>query len=1734
LFTSAEKTSKPATAVKASADKTSFFRKAGEEGFFNSKTSPTLSNPSVQAKLNISQPNDPLEKEADETADKVMRMPEAAVSTATPEKKEELQRKEDEQEEMVQPKMMVNAGGSLVMRSEEAEEKEETVQPKLFSTGLMRKETEDESEETVQRKEEEEEPIQRFADSNCCNTATIHRKERGPPTANTSSFSSQLQQSKGQGAPLNHSVLHNMQNRFGADFSSVRIHNNNTSAQLSSNINAQAFTHGNDIYFNNGKYNPHTSSGGTLLAHELTHTIQQGAATVHRKAKSPASSFIQTKPQTQDLTAEPRPELIRAVHHAKSQIGKVNASQTTPDGLRVGADRLVEYFKTAMGDEAILEGNQPYKTGSVHIDNIRYKKEAKGMNPLDPTGPAVMRDAMPSWCGIFTFWALNKGGIPLRKWKLGQAAVDLKSAYPPGYTPRAGDIAYKGPPYHHYAIVENATGGAKNATVNTVDGNTAGEDNLGAQVQERSQSMSVWKAFFNPLYGLEDQLAQNPDALTAEEINKIMSDAGASSSSYLTTAPSTAAEVKPYIVAEIKTETTTAPVAEEIPAAPPQEETKEAGAEIKAEVIPASPKTPEEDPAYQQIMQQAGSVKSKQKIHDTPQSKAGAAQLASKVPEQLDKDSQAQFHQLGKMEMQEKKQFNAESFKQKLSERIEGALPKDDNETVDRYEHPGKAEKAMTEAKGGMKDDVKEEKKNAGNAVETTSTEAPNQQLAVPKISADMQPEDVGKKPHIPKAEAAAPKPKTDDEISMEKDAQSLDNQMAESDVTDEQLANSNEPTFGEALSSKQEAQTQARNAPAEYRAKEQPQIAKAEDQAKATVAGKLTEMHEGRAGALAKVDEGKNNTKTKDEEKRKEIAGNLQRIYNETKEKVTGLLNKLETDVISDFDTAANAANAVFERNVHRRLDDHYGITTVDDTVGDYMRGGLSPEIGKIFREEKATFMNAMNSSISSIAAKVETELNAAITAIDEGKKAIDEYWNSLTPEMQKIGEEAKTDIGGKFDELEQSVHDKHDELVEKLGDRYVKNVEKLQETFDKIKSEKQGWLSKAVDAIAGVIKAILRLKDMLLETLAKVAHVIGKIIKDPIGFLSNLIAAVKMGLDNFVKNIMDHMKKGLIAWLLGNMPPGLQLPDKWDLPGIFHFVMQIIGLTWTNIRQRAVLKLGEPVVAAMEEVFDIFQIIIKEGLPGLWRYIKEKVGNLQVMVMDAIQDFLIEKIVKAGIAWVIGLMNPAGAFIKACKLIYDIVMFFVERGKQIMDLVNAVIDSVGLIVEGSLGQAAKMVEDALAKMIPVTLGFLAALLGLNGITEKVQKIIKAVQAPINKAIDWVLDKAIAFAKKLGLDKMVKKVKGGINKAKDWAKEKVKQGVDKIKNWWKNKTKFKNKGGESHSVYYREEGAKLRMVIATTEMPVKEYLNTYKNKEEPGYIEAKEAYEAIKPITFIPRSDLTPEEQTEMRNKINRLTAALANLNGSTGIEDYPKTTEPNYSGIPPLNNSVQYLVHPVPSGSKPDQGPDTGTTGWREVYEAGLTKQDKVPDKWVQMHVISEKLNGKGFAANLVPAPNSINTGPFRSFENNVAELAKGSSGGIKNVVWYSVNVSYYAGNKYASQISGAAGIYYKGTVNDKTEWIKDNSSKITGSTNVPLPDLHTKIPEGGGRYISLNHDSGSVLETIMDRKLADIVKMNRYYSSIDSIATAFERKGYTKEEAVAIVNAWKQNSKIVLNNP
>ena len=284
-----------------------------------------------------------------------------------------------------------------------------------------------------------------------------------------------------------------------------------------------------------------------------------------------------------------------------------------------------------------------------------------------------------------------------------------------------------------------------------------------------------------------------------------------------------------------------------------------------------------------------------------------------------------------------------------------------------------------------------------------------------------------------------------------------------------------------------------------------------------------------------------------------------------------------------------------------------------------------------------------------------------------------------------------------------------------------------------------------------------------------------IGDIIADPIGFLGNLISGIKAGLSQFVGNIAGHLQQGLMGWLTGALGgAGIELPKSFDIKSIFTLVLQVLGLTYANIRQRVVKQVGEKVVQKLEQTVDIFKVLVTEGIGGLWRFVQDRLGDLYDTVVGGIKDFIIEKVIKAGITWLIAFMNPAAAFIKACKAIYDIIMFLIERGSEIMAFVNSVLDSIAAVAKGNIGAMAAKIEDALAKALPLLISFLASLLGLGGISEKVRSLIQKVQAPINKAIDFVIQGAVKAAKKL-FGKPAKWVKGKV----DAAKAKLRGGDD-------------------------------------------------------------------------------------------------------------------------------------------------------------------------------------------------------------------------------------------------------------------------------------------------------------------------------------------------------------------
>lgn len=105
--------------------------------------------------------------------------------------------------------------------------------------------------------------------------APIQAKQDASGPAASPQVSSRIENAAGKGNPLPQKTLSEMNSSFGTDFSGVKIHHDNEAHTLNNELQAQAFTHGNDIYFNKGKYNPENSAGKFLLAHELTHVIQQ-------------------------------------------------------------------------------------------------------------------------------------------------------------------------------------------------------------------------------------------------------------------------------------------------------------------------------------------------------------------------------------------------------------------------------------------------------------------------------------------------------------------------------------------------------------------------------------------------------------------------------------------------------------------------------------------------------------------------------------------------------------------------------------------------------------------------------------------------------------------------------------------------------------------------------------------------------------------------------------------------------------------------------------------------------------------------------------------------------------------------------------------------------------------------------------------------------------------------------------------------------------------------------------------------------------------------------------------------------------------------------------------------------------------------------------------------------------------------------------------------------------------
>ena len=225
-----------------------------------SKSAAGLKPLRIQTKLAVNQLGDRYEVEADLVADQVMRKPTVPGRITAVHGEPALQRK-------------CSCGGSCSeCQARTSWERDLDVQTKSSTSGGQNFSVEaDQTAETVT-------PTHSLAAARQAQRATQTAHGEASPTRPREPLENRIMARQGHGSPLSESSRRYMESRFRRDFRHVRIHTDGEAHRLNDDLHAYAFTTGSDIFFAHGQFRPGTEPGDRLLAHELTHVVQQGGA----------------------------------------------------------------------------------------------------------------------------------------------------------------------------------------------------------------------------------------------------------------------------------------------------------------------------------------------------------------------------------------------------------------------------------------------------------------------------------------------------------------------------------------------------------------------------------------------------------------------------------------------------------------------------------------------------------------------------------------------------------------------------------------------------------------------------------------------------------------------------------------------------------------------------------------------------------------------------------------------------------------------------------------------------------------------------------------------------------------------------------------------------------------------------------------------------------------------------------------------------------------------------------------------------------------------------------------------------------------------------------------------------------------------------------------------------------------------------------------------------------------
>ena len=291
---------------------------------------------------------------------------------------------------------------------------------------------------------------------------------------------------------------------------------------------------------------------------------------------------------------------------------------------------------------------------------------------------------------------------------------------------------------------------------------------------------------------------------------------------------------------------------------------------------------------------------------------------------------------------------------------------------------------------------------------------------------------------------------------------------------------------------------------------------------------------------------------------------------------------------------------------------------------------------------------------------------------------------------------------------------------------------------------------------------QAVLRIfnvpPELVVQILAKAAGAIGAILTNPLGFLGNLLRAVGAGFTGFFGNIGRHMLAGFTGWLFSTVrEAGINPPADFSLRSVLGFVLDVLGVTVDNIFARLARRLDPAIVARLRTmlsvatgVWSFVATLVTEGPAGLWRELSERLSNLWDTVVNGVIGFITERVIGWASRWLLSLLDVSGIMpvINTLIAIYRAIQSFMEYLRQMLEIVNRVLDGIMGIARGAITEAAGFVENALASALPIAIGFLANQAGLGRLSQRLREILGSLRERVEAAIDWLIDRALRLGR--------------------------------------------------------------------------------------------------------------------------------------------------------------------------------------------------------------------------------------------------------------------------------------------------------------------------------------------------------------------------------------------------